>query len=111
MITHGWRIQNGAGLNEHVTVKALRPYFEELPAVPPGYAVLIAPVDRKRPLGLRCALVRECTQAEAEPWALERFGLSAKVIVSVLAARNDRDDSTWFITQMAAVLNTIPRPM
>ena len=111
MITHGWRIQNGAGLNEHVTVKALRPYFEELPAVPPGYTVLIAPVDRKRPLGLRCALVRECTQEDADPWVLERFGFPGKLLIWVLAVRNDRDESTWFITQMAAALNTIPRAM
>lgn len=55
-----WNIRNGSGWNHHKTVDALRALDKaERPSVPKGYAVLVAPISDK-PLGLRCALVKEC---------------------------------------------------
>jgi len=57
----GWVILNGGGWNNHATAKALNEIAadapDQLPAVPPGYAVLVAPISDK-PMGLRCALVK-----------------------------------------------------
>ena len=52
----GWQITNGSGWNHHKTADALKE-IENLPEVPLGYGVLVAPISDK-PFGLRCALVR-----------------------------------------------------
>jgi hypothetical protein len=57
MSNHGWIIRNGSGWNHHRTIDTLQKR-RTWPRVPKGYAVVCGPISDK-PLGIRCALVRE----------------------------------------------------
>lgn len=66
-----WIVKNGSGWNKHKTADTLTALLadedaETLPQVPAGYAVIVAPISDK-PLGLRCALVREL-ERKMEPF-------------------------------------------
>lgn len=59
---HGWKVSNGSGWNNHRTAAVLSDR-RTFPRVPHGYAVVCGPISDK-PLGLRCALVRELPRCE-----------------------------------------------
>ena len=58
----GWQIRNGSGWNHHKTADVLKQ--KELPEIPTGYGVLVAPISDK-PYGLRCALVKVLLRKES----------------------------------------------
>lgn len=118
----GWLIMNGSGWNHHKTADALETMLAEspdtLPAVPLGYAVLVAPISDK-PFGLRCALVKAQDRkveiidgreyddgpaddaGEQDQWAYNEFGCEVERIHSVKAEQQSDDDSAYFIRIMA----------
>ena len=114
----GWQIINGSGWNRHATASALETTLREspddLPTVPNGYAVLVAPISDK-PFGLRCELVKvlprlivdgdddgpDESEGEVDQWALDNFKIEAMKICGVREEQQSQDASRYFINKIA----------
>jgi hypothetical protein len=114
----GWVVQNGSGWNYHKTAVALNAMLiefpDDLPPVPKGYAVLVAPISDK-PLGLRCALVKGLDNnqdnQEYDAWAAETFGCEVQKIGSCKCEYQQDDDSQYFMKIMAEQISKLRRKM
>lgn len=118
---HGWIVVNGSGWNRHATADSLE-QREDLPEVPAGYAVIVAPVSREKPFGIRCALVRvlprheelvdgqwydDGADGEPWPWARDASELDAEKLHSVAEDQQDSDASEFFIERMRKAIREI----
>jgi len=111
----GWVVHNGSGWNHHITADILNEMLasspDELPVVPPGYGVLVAPISDK-PFGLRCALVKiiprftdeegvdDGCDGHVNGWVSDRFGLDAEIIKSARTEQQSDDESQFVISIM-----------
>ena len=122
----GWIIVNGSGWNSHKTAGTLEAMLadapETLPTVPPGYAVLVAPIS-DRPFGLRCALVKALARkvevidgqeyddgpndnaGEQDQWAWNTFGCEVERLYSCKEYEQSCDSSAYFIARITEVIN------
>lgn len=108
----GWVVNNGSGWNHHKTADTLLGMTLDLPTVPVGYGVLVAPISDK-PFGLRCAFVKvlpritddegldDGPDGEADQWAWNVFGMEVERIYSCKAEQQSDDDSAYFIRKMS----------
>jgi hypothetical protein len=120
----GWIVQNGSGWNHHKTADALNnmlaEFPDDLPVVPLGYAVLVAPISDK-PLGLRCALVKglpriidadgydDGCEGDYDSWAYENFGCEVERIGSCRCDQQNDNDSQYFMKIMAEQISKLNR--
>lgn len=111
-----WLILNGSGWNRHITPKLLIHMQDAQPAAlprpPAGYIVLVAPVDRTRPDGLRCGLARILPRIQDDeglddgpagtpwPWAWDFFNIEAERIHGCRADIQNLDATGSFIRSM-----------
>lgn len=118
----GWQISNGSGWNNHKTADALNELLattpDELPAVPLGYGVLVAPIS-DNPFGLRCALVKllpritdeegydDGCDGEADDWAADNFRMDVERVASCKCEQESDDDSSYFIKKMREAIAAI----
>ena len=105
----GWLVHNGSGWNHHKTADILNEILasapDELPAVPNGYAVLVAPVSDK-PFGLRCALVEVLSRRTVPLIGLHEAGGNYLSGERVRAVHNCEPEEMETVAQATAYLTT-----
>lgn len=115
----GWQIRNGSGWNRHETARSLQTNSAiHAMVIPSGYAVLVAPISDK-PLGLRCALVRELPRktdedglddgpdGEIYDWARDNFGVEVERVYSCTVDSQSEDSSAYFIRKTSEAIAKI----
>ena len=121
----GWKVINGSGWNHHKTADALNELIattpDEIPTVPPGYGVLVAPISDK-PFGMRCALVKllpritdeegndDGCDGEADAWAADNFQMDVKRVTSFKCEQQSDDDSSYFLKKMREAIASLWKP-
>lgn len=119
----GWIINNGSGWNHHKTADALLDLLasspDELPAVPVGHAILVAPISGDKPFGLRLMLVKvlpritdedgcdDGCDGDRNEWAAEYFRIDAERIASCTCEQPSDDDSAYFMRKAREYLKAL----